>query len=304
MNLWGIITKTRIMLLNIAFLLSMAGICQAQETKKGKLEADANAMPVIKYLWYGFDLLDIRRGLEGKISVDVSATVQSKYMWHGFDLYGDHGVFMPAVGVTLGDTGFSGKYIRAYPLSSGFEKFKEAHYAVFYSGAFLKDTRYATNFTTNYFYHSLPEFMRHKSDTQEVGSTFFWPKLIAVGDGYITPSYYLGYMWASRSNANASARGCEGFIHVFGLAYDLTAPDFWAAGKNQTFRLSGDITYNDGFFSSAIEHGWSHATLGISTDFKKGNLTITPSLNYQISMEDSVNNEEEVWCELNVTYRF
>jgi iron complex outermembrane receptor protein len=34
--------KTRIMLLNIVFLLSMAGICQAQETKKGKLEKDPN----------------------------------------------------------------------------------------------------------------------------------------------------------------------------------------------------------------------------------------------------------------------
>ncbi|MCJ7514688.1 MAG: hypothetical protein MUO89_01795, partial [Dehalococcoidia bacterium] len=34
--------KTRIMLLNIAFLLGMAGICQAQESKKDKLEKDPN----------------------------------------------------------------------------------------------------------------------------------------------------------------------------------------------------------------------------------------------------------------------
>jgi hypothetical protein len=115
------------MLLNIVFLLSMGSICQAaQETKKGKLEADANAMPVIKYLQYGFDLLDIRRGIEGKISVDVSATVQSKHMWHGFDLYDDHGVVLPAVGVTLGDTGFSGRYTRAYPLAGGMEVFSRS----------------------------------------------------------------------------------------------------------------------------------------------------------------------------------
>ena len=38
----GIIMKTRIMLLNIAFLLSMVGICQAQESKKDKLEKDPN----------------------------------------------------------------------------------------------------------------------------------------------------------------------------------------------------------------------------------------------------------------------
>ena len=34
--------KTRIMLLNIMFLLGMVGICQAQESKKDKLEKDAN----------------------------------------------------------------------------------------------------------------------------------------------------------------------------------------------------------------------------------------------------------------------
>lgn len=296
--------KTRITLINIVLLLSMVSICQAQETKKGNLGADLSDMPVIKYLWYGFDLLDILPGIEGEISVDVTATVQSKHMWHGIDLLDDHGVFMPSVGVTLGDTGFSGKVIYAQALSSGFVKYEEMHYAVFYSGAFLKDTPYATNFVALYCYNSLPEIMRRKGDTQEFGSTFFWPRLVAVGNGYITPSYYLGYIYASRSNAYPNAKGCEGFIHVFGLGYDFEIPDFWAKGENQAFKLFGDITYNDGFAGSAIDHDWSHAVLGISTDLKKGNFTITPFVNYQISMDDSVNDEDELWCGINVTYRF
>lgn len=292
--------KTRMTLISIVFLLSMGSICQAaQETKKGELVADANAMPVIKYLWYGFDLLDIRRGIEGKISVDVSTTVQSKYMWHGFDLYGDHGVVMPAVGVTLGDTGFSGKYIRAYPLAGGLEESVQSAYAVFYTGAFLKDTRYATNFTTNYFYYGLPRIDGAKSDMQEIGTTFSWPKLL--GDSGLVPNYYFGILWPTRSSTNLE--GCEGFIHVFGLAYDLTAPDFWAVGKSQTFRLSGDITYNDGFGYGAA-HDWSHVVLGASTNLGIGNLTITPFVNYQISMDDSVDNENELWCGANATYRF
>jgi hypothetical protein len=292
--------KTRMTLISIVFLLSMGSICQAaQETKKGKLEADANAMPVIKYLWYGFDLLDIRRGLEGKIAVDLSTTVQSKHMWHGFDLYDDHGVVMPAVGVTLGDTGFSGKYIRAYPLAGGMEKSEQSIYALFYTGAFLKDTPYATNFTTNYFYYGMPRIGGAKSDCQEIGTTFSWPKLL--GDSGLVPNYYFGILWPTRSNTNLE--GSEGFIHTFGLAYNLAAPDFWGAGKSQTFRLSGDITYNDGFGCGA-GYGWSHAVLGISTDLKKGNFTVTPFLNYQISMLDSVNDEDELWCGVNATYRF
>jgi hypothetical protein len=296
----GMVIKTRATL-SIVFLLSLVGICQAQETKKGELKADANAMPLIKYLWYGFDLLDIRRGLEGEISVDVSTTVQSKNMWHGFDLYDDHGFVMPAVGVTLGDTGFSGKYMHAYPTAGHLDDFFETIYAVFYTGAFLKDTRYTTNFTANYFYYGFPRIDGAKSDSQEVGITFSWPKLL--GDSGLVPNYYFGRLWSTRSNSNVNVKGCEGFIHVFGLAYDFNAPDFWAVGKGQTFRLSGDITYNDGFGAGA-NHDWSHVVLGASTNLQRGKLIITPFVNYQISMDDSVNNENELWCGANATYRF
>ena len=294
--------KKGMALLSVVVLVSVISVCCGQETEKVKLEADSNAMPVIKYLWYGFDLLDILPGIEGKISVDLTATVQSKHIWHGIDLLDDHGVFIPVGTITLGDTGFSGKVIGGYCLSKGFSNSRDLHYAVFYTGAFLKDAPYATNFTANYIYYGKPEISDRKGDSQEFGSTFFWPKLIAAGDGYITPSYYLGYIWASRSNSNIS--GCEGFIHVFGLGYDFEIPNFWPGGEKQAFKLFGDITYNDGYAGSAIEHDWSHATLGISTDLKKGNLTISPSLNYQISMEDSVNDENELWCGISATYRF
>ncbi len=294
--------KARMVLLNLLFLLSIVGLCQGQETKKCQLGSDPNSVPIIKYLWYGFDLLDIRRGIEGKISIDVTATVQSKHMWQGFDLMDDHGVFIPVIGVTLGDTGFSGKVIGGYGLAKGLSNSRDLHYAAFYSGALLKDTPYATNIVANYFYYGKPELIKRKNDSQELGTTFFWPGLIKAGNGCITPSYYIGYLWASRSNSNI--RGCEGFIHIFGLGYDFEMPDFWGEGETQAFKLYGNLTYNDGFGGAAVEHDWSHSVLGISTDFKKGNFTITPFVNYQISMEDSVNDEDELWCGLNTTYRF
>jgi hypothetical protein len=256
--------------------------------------------PILKYSpEYGIDILDIRRGLEGKISVDLSTTVQSKHMWHGFSLYGSHGVVMPAVGVTLGDTGFSGKYIRAYPTGSGLEKSEQAIYAAFYTGAFLKDTPYVTNFTANYFYYGMPEIGGAKSDMQEVGVSFSWPKLL--GNSGLMPNYYFGRLWPTRSQSNVE--GCEGFIHTFGLVYDLNTPNFWAVGKGQTFRLSSDITYNDGFGPGA-DHAWSHVVFGVSTSLGNGKFTITPFVNYQISMDASVDKQNELWCGVNATYRF
>jgi len=242
--------------------------------------------------------LDIRPGIEGKISVELSTLVQSKYIWHGLDLLDDHGIVFTMATVSLADTGLSGTIIGAYPLSSGLVRSTELDYAVFYSGALWKDTPWVTNFTTNYFYYGKPKVSRARSDTQEIGTGFSWPRLL--GDSGLSPNYYFGRLWPTRSQSNLE--GCEGFIHIFGLNYDLAIPDFWSAGKSQTFKLSGDITYNDGF--GGVEHDWSHAVFGISTCLENKHISITPYVNHQISMDDSVNNENEIWCGVNCTYRF
>ena len=106
------------------------------------------------------------------------------------------------------------------------------------------------------------------------------------------------------SKSNSNMRQGEGFLHVLGLSYDFEIEDFWAAGENQGFSLFGDLTYNDGFISPAIEHDWSHIVIGASTNFSKGNWSITPAVCYQVSMEDSVNTEDELWCTFNTTYKF
>jgi hypothetical protein len=282
----------------LVLLLSLAGICQGQEITKTSQPTNVKTLPVIKYLRYGFDLLDIRPGIEGKISVELSAIVQSKYMWHGLDLLDDHGVFLPVATISVSNTGLSGKIIGAYPLSSGLVRSTELDFGVFYSGDIWKDTPWVTSFTTNYFYYGKPKVSRARSDAQEIGTAFSWPKLL--GNIGLSPNYYFGRLWPTRSQSNLE--GCEGFIHVFGLGYDLVIPDFRGTGKNQTFKLSGDITYNDGF--GGVEHDWSHVVFGAGTCFENNRISITPYVNYQISMDDSVNEENEIWCGLNSTYRF
>jgi hypothetical protein len=296
------IMKTKMVLTSVVFFLSVVGISRAAQDAEKSCSAEPNSasMPVIKYLWYGIELLDIRKGVEGKISVDLSTTVQSKHMWHGFDLYDDHGVVLPSVGVTLGDSGFSGRYTRAYPLAGGLEKCVQSVYALFYTGAFLNESPYITNYTVNYFYYGLPRVSGARSDLQEIGATFSWPKLL--GDSGLMPNYYFGKLWTTRSHSNM--KGSEGFIHVFGMAYNYNIPDFWGAGKNQVLRLTGDITYNGGYGCPGADRDWSHVVFGASTNLGNDKLIFTPFVNYQISMDDSVNNENELWCGVNATYKF
>ncbi len=40
------------------------------------------------------------------------------------------------------------------------------------------------------------------------------------------------------------------------------------------------------------------------TGLEVGPLTVTPALYYQISLDDSVNDEDELWGGLSVSYRF
>lgn len=286
-------------------MVTLVGVCQGQESKKVKGGVAVTRRPVIKQVWDDLQLSDIWREIgaqKGKLGIDLSTTLVSRHMWHGFDLLDDHGAFIPSVGISFGDSGFSGKVIGVYPLSSGFEKSVELNYAAFYTKAFLESTRYATNVTANYFYYGKPKRAGRKADAQEIGARFSWPKLLTVRDSPLIPSYYFGSIWSSKSHSDLS--GCEGFIHVFGLEYDLTVRDFWADNKEQIFNFFGDITYNDGFGGKSVDSDWSHAVIGVRTSLGKGNLTVTPSLNYQMSMDDSVNDENELWCGISLTYRF
>ena len=294
--------KSKIFLPIPILMISIICISHAQEAVESGQAQVPDAVPSIKSMTYGFDVLDIVRGLKGKIDIDLNGTFTSKHIWHGFDLLDDHGAFIPVGTLVFGDSGFSAKIIDVYPLSSGFERSVERNYACFYTGTLLEDTPWITSFTTNYFYYGKPKVPGRKADAQEVGSTFFWPELISIGDNHFTPSYYLGYICASVHNSNI--RGCEGFIHVFGLEFEVDISDLLPGDNSQALRFFGDITYNDGFGGTTVAHDWSHVVFGMSTQLQKGRLAVTPSLSYQISMDDSVNTENELWCGINAACRF
>jgi hypothetical protein len=284
-------------------LLIATGVCPARQPEKVPQPSDREPAPIIvRCLEYGFGILDVTRGEKGKIDAEFSVTFNDRHMFHGIDILDDHRVVIPAATLIFGDSGFSGKVLDAYPLSSGFETSVERNYVAFYTNAFMKNQPLATHYTVNYWYYGKQKIPGRKNDSQEIGTTFSWPTLLAVGDGRLTPNYYIGYIWSTRSNSKVRER--EGLIHIFGLGYDFEISGFWPNGESQAFKLCGDVTYNDGYGGVAIEHDWSHATFRMSTNLVMENWTFTPSLNYQISMDDSVNNENELWFGITTTYRF
>ena len=89
-------------------------------------------------------------------------------------------------------------------------------------------------------------------------------------------------------------------------------PSLLGKKTQQDVHLSADIAYNDGtgahcnaLANTGVDHDWSHAVLGISTEFEiSADLAFTPAIYYQISMDDSVNTSDEYWVSLSFTHQF
>ena len=241
---------------------------------------------------------------QAQLGIDVDATLVSKYIWRGYDLFDDHGAFQPSVNVDLFGTGFSVNVWGSIPLgtgsnnqSGGINQWQEYDYTVAYGCSVFEDQPYALDFGINYIYYHFPK-LNHMADTQEIGTSVAMPNLIKIGDIALVPSYYVGKLWPTSSGVADVAGG----FHTLAMSCDLPVPCPLRKDTQQVFSFFTDITYNDGAF--AADHDWSHSTMGVSTGIEVGPVTVTPALYYQISMDDSVNDEDELWGGLSVSYSF
>ena len=244
---------------------------------------------------------------EDKLGITLDATYVSKYIWRGIDKLDDVSAFQPSINFDIGDTGLSFNVWASYAGSGGLTRggtsrvnLTEYDYTVAYKFDLYEGQSYATNVTANYIYYDYPDEPSKVRDAQEMGVGFAWPNLCPAG---VVPSYYVGKIWESRSDSALTGE-FGGWVHVFGLGYDLTVPGLAPDMTEQVVSLSFAAVYNDGFAGATVDHDWSHILLGASTSFDIGPGSFAPGLYYQISMDDSVNTEDEFWTSLSYTVSF
>lgn len=231
----------------------------------------------------------------GDLGIDVDATWVSKYIWRGFDLYDDKAAFQPSVNFDLFDSGWSFNVWYSVSGASGNVNGEEIDYTVSYSDSICEGQSWQTDYTASYVYYDFPDMASKDADASEFNVAFSWPDVCPFGT---VPSYTYIYMWTAKSEG--INRDMQGSIHVFGLSKDL---DVACLPNPVTF--GWDLTYNDGTGPSTVDHDWSHTVFGLSTsiDAPCGG-TISPAIYYQISMDDSVNTEDELWSGLSYTVSF
>ncbi len=244
---------------------------------------------------------------ENSLHGTIDVTYLSSYIFRGVDLYAEnHSAIQPSIDIDLYGTGLALNVFSSRANKSGFEDYEELRVGLRYSNSLFKGQRHTTAYTAGWTYYGYPDMPKKGgiapvADVQEAYAVFAWPRIFNI-DGLV-PNYTVVCLWPAQSDSAASKNG--GWVHVLGLGYDLAVPPLLPDTKEQLVHLSADVVYNGGVGSPTIEHDWSHAVFGVSTEFKiTDNLSFVPGFYYQSSWEDSVNTQDEMWCKLSMQYKF
>jgi hypothetical protein len=257
---------------------------------------------------------------EKKLGVKLDVTYLSSYIFRGCDIYGEgHSAIQPSIDIDFYGTGLGLNVLSSRANKSGFENLEELDITLRYGNNLFEGQTYTTVYEVGWVYYDYPDraskgpkvdaprplipVVETLADVQELYAVFAWPEILGVRG--LVPSYIFAHIWPAQSNSNATDNG--GWIHALGLDYGipmaLFLPDMPA---EQILKLSSLAVYNSGVGATGmVDHDWSHFTFGLSTEFAiTDNLSFTPAIYYQLSMDDSINDDDETWCGLSMTYKF
>jgi hypothetical protein len=242
----------------------------------------------------------------------LDVTYGTKYMWRGFDTYNDKSAIHPSIDLDLFGTGFGFNATGHMANSSGHELNKRWDYTLYYLGTAFENECYQMNYRLGYVYFNYPNRSAHNTkdsiDLQELHGIFSFPNLLGVEN--LVPTYAIVKLWPANSDSlvgSAAPGTASSFAHIFMLDYAIPF-DCPLAGTEQMLNLHSELVYNDGISPNGqtdVDHDWSNAVFGVSTTYDLGCSTyLTPQVYYQISMEDTVNENDELWANLSLTYKF
>jgi len=272
----------------------MTGVSLGEDAAPAEDKADNGSSESNWLNWTPFDKVT------KKPTVTIDYTYMTKLMDKGGEYYGEKSASLFGLDVNLFDTGFGVCVAQRMANSSGQVGRERLDYKVYYGDSIFDGKPYQTDFSIAWIYHHNYKQSTDNGNTQEYELNLSWKKLLPFG---ITPHYQACYETPSNSGqGNAAAAG---WWHVFGLGYDLELPGLLPSQDKQVLHFDASVAYRDGLGGGAVDHDWSHATFGVSTEFKiTENLSINPGVHYQISMDDSVCDKDQVYAGVTLRFRF
>ncbi len=259
---------------------------------------------------------------EPEIKGTASLTYSGKYVWRGFTVYGAKSAIHPMVDLYMPNcsVGLSVEGHRAN--ASGYENGERWDYSLYYLGKMFPEESYEMNYRVAYVYYNYPQLSSHSRssiDLHEGHAALVFPKITGI-EGLV-PTYVLVKLMPVNSGtivgSNSPAGGtASGFAHIFML--DYTVPmNCPLTGIDRKVNFHTEVVYNDGVAPDGgngpgkygargpADSDWSHALFGVSTNYEiEDNLFLTPAIYYQSSWDKSVNNTDQYWASLGMSYKF
>ena len=256
-----------------------------------------------------FCAMGFAQAQDSELHGSVDLTYQSKYIWRGFDIYGDKSAVQPSLDLDLFGTGFGVNVMGHRANSSGYETAERWDYTLYYQNMMFPDQAHALMYRLGWVYYNYPDMSPSDADLQEIHTILSLPKAIPGG---IVPSYALVKLWPNSSRSMVGSKSelggtASGFAHIFMLDYPLTVGGILPDTPEQVLNLHTELVYNDGVGPGGqdVDSDWSNVVFGVSTGLDLSDeLVLTPGVYHQISMDDTVNNENETWATLSMTYKF
>lgn len=207
---------------------------------------------------------------EHKVDITAGLSYMSSYIWRGFDMLPDNEDALDAqFGFTLGDSGHSLNISSVYALDDTSD-IDEHRITWDYTRPVSPslDICYGIN------YFSYPQV---NVETAEVYAGAAWPPVAL----HPTLKVYADY------------RDGEGYYVTAGVSHSAPA-------GNQHLRLALSAGYSDGYRN--VHPGVTDIVISLDSTFDVGTVYVTPSLNYTITPEDTVNTDDgEFWAGIAAT---
>jgi len=210
-----------------------------------------------------------------KIGVRTDVTFVSRYIWRGFDcIANDRPAIQPSITFDFGKSGVWFNAWSAFALAD--TDFVELDLVLGYDRVFSEDFTFSAG--AGYFtFPSISGFPDKNSTTPEVYAG------VTLTSFPLSPNLTLYYDFNMGDGIYATLS---------------VSPEFGVQGR--TIRSSVLVGYTRQYRGLEVDPGFSDICLGISTDLVLKDLTLTPSTNYVIVPNESINDENEIWVGLSV----
>jgi len=237
---------------------------------------------------------------ESPVSVTVSSSVTSTYVWNGFDRVESFGLesgpaVQPKLTVGVKNTGVAASVGGSFVVNEDSQ---------------LHETTYGVN------------VVRDVSPVVTVGAGYTYYDNRAKVGGVAVPDGDVHEVWGGvKLNSAVGVKpgvavqyeksttdGVAGFAVVNGtLEYGVPLSGVTVGGAGVDVNLKTGVLYNSGVKVNDVEvvkSGVSAWQVGVSSDVKAGRVVVSPSVNYQVSVEDTVNPDNEFWATVGVAVGF